>query len=167
VRTATLLLLSFVLCGIVEAQVNVTTYHNDNARTGQNTSETVLTPANVNSQKFGLLFSVAMDGDVYAQPLYVAGVTISGGTHNVIYAATENDSVYAIDADTGAIYAEVSLIPSGDASSAAAAILAAPTSYRKLGSLVRRLSIRQRAHCMSLQSLLWAVALSSFCMRWM
>ena len=88
-------------------------YHNDAARTGQNTRETILTPANVNSTQFGKLLSVPVDGVVYAQPLYLSAVRISGGTHNVLYVATEHDSVYAIDADTGTIYAQVSLLPSG------------------------------------------------------
>ena len=97
----------------LQAQVNVTTYHNDNARTGQNTQETILTPANVNSGQFGKLFSVSVDGWVYAQPLYLSNVTIGGGTHNVLYVATEHDSLYAIDADSGTIYWQVSLIASG------------------------------------------------------
>jgi hypothetical protein len=95
------------------AQVNVTTYHNDNARTGQNLAETSLTPANVNSTQFGKLFSVAVDGYVYAQPLYLSSVVINGGTHNVVYVATEHDSLYAIDADTGTTYWQVNLIPAG------------------------------------------------------
>ena len=95
------------------AQVSVTTYHNDLARTGQNTQETILTTKNVNSNQFGKLFSVPVDGVVYAQPLYLWGVNIAGGTHNVLYIADEHDSVYAIDADNGAVYAQVSLIPSG------------------------------------------------------
>jgi IPT/TIG domain/Abnormal spindle-like microcephaly-assoc'd, ASPM-SPD-2-Hydin/Fibronectin type III domain len=76
------------------------TFHNDNLRTGQNTAETVLTPANVNPIQFGKLFSYSIDGIAFASPLYVAGVTIpSNGIHNVVYVATENDSVYAFDAD--------------------------------------------------------------------
>src|SRR5215831_2295915 len=95
------------------AQVNVTTYHYDNARTGQNTQETTLTPASVNSGQFRKLFSVSVDGGVYAQPLYLSNVNIGGGTHNVLYVATEHDSLYAIDADKGTIFWQISLIPSG------------------------------------------------------
>ena len=80
----------------------VFTQHNDIARSGQNVNETVLTPANVNSTTFGKLFALAVDGQVYAQPLYVPNVTIAGQTHNVIYVATEADSVFAFDADSNA-----------------------------------------------------------------
>lgn len=76
------------------------TYHYDNARDGQNLQETVLTTGNVNSSQFGKLFSYPVDGEIYPDPLYVPSVNIpSQGTHNVVYVATENDSVYAFDAD--------------------------------------------------------------------
>ncbi len=75
------------------------TYHYDNLRTGQNVTETTLTPANVNVQTFGKKFSYPVDGWMHASPLYVANVMINGTLHNVVYAATEHDSVYAFDAD--------------------------------------------------------------------
>ncbi|HXQ25690.1 MAG TPA: IPT/TIG domain-containing protein, partial [Candidatus Acidoferrales bacterium] len=76
------------------------THHNDNSRTGQNLNETVLTPSNVNSTQFGKIISYATDGASHASPLYVANVNIPGkGFHNVIYAETEHDTIYAFDAD--------------------------------------------------------------------
>ena len=75
-------------------------YRNDNFRTGQNLAESVLTPSTVTPSTFGLQFTDPIDGAAYAEPLYVPNVTIPGlGTHNVVYVATENDSVYAFDAD--------------------------------------------------------------------
>jgi hypothetical protein len=112
-RRAFVALLTVACLSSVRAQVSVTTDHNDLARTGQNTRETILTPANVNSSQFGKLFAVSVDGLVYAQPLYLWAVNIAGGTHNVLYIATEHDSIYAIDADSGTVYAQASLIPSG------------------------------------------------------
>src|SRR5215470_11427578 len=84
-------------------QVNVLTYHNDFARTGQNTNETVLTPANVNTNTFGLLIAYPVDGQIYPQPLYVSGLAIPGqGTRNVVFVATMHNTVYAFDADSNA-----------------------------------------------------------------
>jgi hypothetical protein len=105
-------LLLLTSAGVARAQVNVTTYHNDNSRTGQNTQETVLTHA-VFKSAFGKLFSVTVNGYVYAQPLVLSNVSIGGGTHNVVYVATEHDSVYAIDADNGAVYWQKSFLGSG------------------------------------------------------
>ncbi len=82
---------------------SILTGRDDNGRTGQNTNESILTPANVNSNRFGRLFSHALDGYMMAQPLVLANVFIPGrGIHNLLFAATENDSVYAFDADNGA-----------------------------------------------------------------
>src|SRR5205809_3555554 len=95
--------------------VDVLTWHNDLARTGQNLNETILTPANVNFNQFGKLFVIPTDGQVYAQPLYVSNLSIPGnGTHNVIYVATEHDTVYACDADNGAVLWQVSVLKTGE-----------------------------------------------------
>src|SRR5229473_1614855 len=82
------------------APINVLTFHNDNMRSGLNPHETILTPSNVNVRTFGKLFSYPVDGYLYAEPLYVSQLAIPGqGTHNVVYVASEHDSVYAFDAD--------------------------------------------------------------------
>jgi len=88
-------------------QIALTTYHYDNNRTGWNQSETVLTPANVGSRSFGLLQTVALDDQVDAQPLVVPGVQITAGkyqgSHDVVYVATEGNTVYAIDVHSGTV----------------------------------------------------------------
>jgi len=87
--------------GQTPTPVNVLTWRYDTTHQGQNTQETLLTPANVTPGSFGKLFSQAVDGYVYAQPLYVSGLTMGDGlVHNVIFVATEHDSIYAFDADT-------------------------------------------------------------------
>ena len=96
---------------------DVTTYHNDIARTGQNTTETKLTQANVNSATFGLLRNLAVDGLVDAEPLYLSQLSISGVAHNVVFIVTEHDSAYAFDSDSGAQLWKVSLLGSGETSS--------------------------------------------------
>jgi len=93
--------LPVLVTSLVRAQVSVVTEHNDNARTGQNLNETILTPAKVAAaNSFGLLFSQVVAGQTYAQPLYVPQVTIPGkGVHNVVYVVTSGDIAYAFDAD--------------------------------------------------------------------
>ncbi len=94
---------------------DVLTFHNNNARNGLDSAETILTLKNVNSATFGKLFTVTTDGLVDAQPLYLSAVTITGGTvHNLLIVATENDSVYAFDADSGTPIWHVSTIPAGE-----------------------------------------------------
>jgi hypothetical protein len=97
--------------------VNISTWHFDNGRGGLNATETVLTPENVTAQTFGKLFSYLVDGYVYAQPLLISNLTINGGTHNTVFVATENDSVYAFDADSqgpGSPLWQVSLLQTGE-----------------------------------------------------
>lgn len=97
---------------------DVLTWHNDIARTGQNLSEAVLTPANVNTKTFGKLFVIAVDGKVDAEPLYVHGLPIPNqGTKNVLFVATEHDSVYAVDADSGREFWHVRLLRAGETTS--------------------------------------------------
>jgi len=95
--------------------INVLTWHNDLARTGQNLRETQLTPTNVNFSSFGKLFQINVDGKVDAQPLIVSNVSIPNrGTHNVVIIASEHDTVYCCDADFGTILWRRSMLRSGE-----------------------------------------------------
>jgi hypothetical protein len=94
------------------------TYHNDSGRTGQNSHEEILAPTNVDFTNFGLLRILSTDGRVDAQPLYAAGVSIPGkGVHNVVFIATEHDSVYAFDADSTNLFWKVSMLGTNEAPS--------------------------------------------------
>jgi outer membrane protein assembly factor BamB len=84
--------------------VAVLTQHNDNTRSGWNDSETALTTSNVNVQQFGAVFTLPVDDQVYAQPLVVGHVAVGGGSHNVVYIATVNNTLYAYDGDNGTLY---------------------------------------------------------------
>ena len=112
-------LIWFSLCtALVSSATDVVTYHNDIARTGQNRQETILTTSNVNSATFGKLFTFPVDGIIDAQPLYLSQVSIPGkGKHNVVYTVTENDSVYAFDADAGTQLWQVSVLGKGESPS--------------------------------------------------
>src|SRR5665213_2150176 len=122
------------VCERLEARqllsANVLGYHNDVASTGQNLAETGLTPANVKAGSFGKRYSTPVDGQVYAQPLYASNVNVTGGAspgvHNVVYVATEHDSLYAIDGDSGSVLWKdsfinaaggITTVPSGDVNS--------------------------------------------------
>ncbi|HZT74087.1 MAG TPA: pyrrolo-quinoline quinone [Terriglobales bacterium] len=94
--------------------VNVLTYHNDLARTGQNLAETILTPANVSGATFGKIGFLPVNGLVDAEPLYVSQWTIAGAAHNVVYVATEHDEVHAFDADNFTPLWSVSVSPAGE-----------------------------------------------------
>src|ERR1700726_1454274 len=83
----------------VRGQVDVLTQHNDNARTGANLHETMLTPDTVNQARFGMLFKRVVDDQLYTQPLVVNSVRAEDGTHDVVYVTTVNNSVYAFDAN--------------------------------------------------------------------
>jgi hypothetical protein len=99
--TRVLCLILLLFPGLAAAQVSVTTWHYDQARTGDNPNETALTPKNVNSGNFGKTCSYPVDGQIYAEPLYAPGLMIGGSKHDVAFVATEHDSVYAFDADCG------------------------------------------------------------------
>ena len=110
-RVAAVAWVTLLSPGFLAAQASVLTWHNDNARTGQNLQETTLAPSNVNASTFGRLFVIQTDGKVDAQPLYVPALAIpQKGTRNVLFVATEHDSAYAFDANTGEQLWHVSLL---------------------------------------------------------
>src|SRR5580700_2661454 len=111
-----LILVAFATATLAFPQ-DVLTYHNNNTRNGLNSSETILTLSNVNSTSFGKLFTLPVDGLVDAEPLYLSAVTVQGVTHNVLIVATEHDSVYAFDADTGSLLWHISTLKSGETTS--------------------------------------------------
>jgi outer membrane protein assembly factor BamB len=106
-----------VATGPPPAGIDVTTYKYDLNRSGLNPAESLLTVANVASATFGLLRTLSVDGRVDAQPLYLSQLSVAGAAHNTVFAATEHDSVYAFDADTGAILWHVSLLAAGESTS--------------------------------------------------
>jgi fibronectin type 3 domain-containing protein len=127
---------------------SVTSYHNDNASTGGNLTETLLTPGSVKVGTFGKQFATPVDGQVYAQPLYVPGVNITGGrfagTHDVTYVATEHDSLYAIDAHGGNILWQVSFLDpatSGAALTGATSITSVPNADVNSGDIQPEIGI--------------------------
>ena len=111
IKKSSLIYFASMVLGAAAAQAaNVTTHHYDNMRTGWNPNETVLTPTAVGGDTFGMIVSVPLDEQVDAQPLLVTGRSISGqGQHDVVYVATENDTVYALDAASGAVLLQRSL----------------------------------------------------------
>lgn len=111
--TVQLLTALLILASLSTAQ-DVTTYHNNNSRTGVNPKETILTLSNVNSAQFGKLFTVSVDGKVDAQPLYLSALTVGGATHNVMITVTEHGTVYAFDADSGSPLWHVTTLKSGE-----------------------------------------------------
>jgi hypothetical protein len=112
--TATTTAATLTVNPVSASGTDVTTYHNDVARTGQNITETKLTLANVNSTTFGLLRNITVDGKVDAEPLYLSQLSVSGSVYNVVFIATEHDSVYAFDSDTGAQLWKVSMLGSSE-----------------------------------------------------
>ena len=142
---ASLLLLGVTLRCEAQLPGDVVTFHNDNARTGQNLYERVLVPTGINATSFGKLYTVPVDGKVDAQPLFLKDFFIPGkGKHDIVYAATEHDTVYAFDAQSGAILWRTSLLSNGETTSDALScgqvspeigITATPVIDRRMGPL--------------------------------
>jgi hypothetical protein len=118
-RSLPILLLFAIVCALTPSarSQDVLTYHDNNARTGLDNEETILTLANVNYNTFGLLFIAPADGHVDAEPLYLSSVSVAGATHNLLIVATENDTVYAYDADTGANLWQITTLLPGEVAS--------------------------------------------------
>lgn len=107
-------ILCCLTCFVYGMAVDVTTYHNDNKRSAVNNQEITLTPTNVTVTKFGKVGFWPTDGKIVAMPLFLSGLTIGGGQHNVVYVVTEHDSVYAFDASSGQVLWKASAIYSGE-----------------------------------------------------
>ena len=117
-RNATSKAATLTVNSAAAATTDVLTYHNDIARTGQNLTETTLTTSNVTSAKFGKLGFYSVDGLVDAEPLYASSVSVpSNGTHNLLIVPTENDSVYAFDADSGTKIWQITTLKTGETAS--------------------------------------------------
>lgn len=114
IRSLSALIAIAMLWAAAASGQDVLTYRYNTARTGFDDAETTLTLSNVNVNSFGKLFVLSVDGVVDAEPLYVSSVPIAGGTHNVLIVATERDSVYAFDADSGTQYWETSTLLAGE-----------------------------------------------------
>ena len=105
------------------SKLNYTTFQGNNARNGIQTRERVLTPSNVNSSSFGVAWSMTLDGGIWTQPLYMNALTVNGAPHNVVFETTSNDSVYAIDADSGSLLWQRSFLSPGVTAVAGSSIL--------------------------------------------
>src|ERR1700744_3490753 len=114
-RVLTIGCLMILCASLAAAQVPVTTFQDDNSRSGANTNETILTPANVNVNQFGLKANFQVQGQVYAQPLYVPNLTIGNSNHNVLFVVTEHDQAYAFDVDSGQQLWHTNFLASGRA----------------------------------------------------
>jgi chitobiase/beta-hexosaminidase-like protein len=112
--------LAFATTLAIAGPVNVTTWRYDMGRTGQNLTETALTPSNVNTSTFGKLYSYAVDGYVYSEPLYLTGINVGGQVRNVVFIATQHDSVYAFDADHNTALWKASLLDAAHGAAAGA-----------------------------------------------
>jgi outer membrane protein assembly factor BamB len=115
--TASASLMLTVTAATNSANVDITTYHDDVGRTGLNPNESILTTTNVTSSQFGLLRILSVDGKVDAQPLYLANLTVAGQAQNVVFVATEHDSVYAFNADTGTQLWKTSILGASETTS--------------------------------------------------